>query len=357
VPVVEGVRRGPGGITGAGHFSVSSTGSLIYIPGPISTSSTLEIALTDRQGVVEPLDVPPGPYVAPRVSPDGKRIAVSTDDGREAIVWIYDLSGTAAIRRLTFGGNNRFPIWSSDSGHVAFQSDRDGDSAIFWQPVDGRAVERITKPEQGTAHTPEAWSPNGDWLLYTVTKGSDLSLWTFSLRDKSVTPFDAVHSSNPIGAVFSPDGRWVAYTTTERGSATVYVQPFPATGAKYQLFGKAFDSPHEVAWSPSGKELFYNPRPGALEVVSVTTEPTVAFGNPVLVAKPFQTGPAAARRSYDITPGGRFVGLIQTGTLKPRPGDHPLSVQTDPRAFAAPQPLIHVVLNWSEELKARVPTK
>jgi serine/threonine-protein kinase len=167
-------------------------------------------------------------------------------------------------------------------------------------------------------------------------------LWTLSVREKLSTPFGAVHSSNPTNAVFSPDGRWVAYTSTERGTTTVYVQPFPATGTIYQLSAKPSDDPHEPVWSPDGKELFYNPRISGFEVVSVTTEPTFAFGNPVGLPKPFPTSPASQRRAYDITPGGRFVRLFPAG-------------QTESGSFAARQ--IQVVLNWFEELKTRVPAK
>jgi proline racemase len=97
-----------------------------------------------------------------------------------------------------------------------------------------------------------------------------------------------------------------------------------------------------VVWSPDGKELFYDPRPGEIEAVRVTTEPTFAFGNPVAVPSRFQLAPSSGRRTYDIAPGGKFVGLISTG-------------QTKSLTPIAPQ--IQVVLNWFEELKARVPTK
>ena len=70
--------------------------------------------LSDRKGGVEALKLPPGRYDFPRVSPDGKRIAFETTDGKEAVVSIYELSGASSVRRLTFGGNNRFPIWSFD---------------------------------------------------------------------------------------------------------------------------------------------------------------------------------------------------------------------------------------------------
>ena len=307
------------------------------------STALMEIALIDRKGGVEPLKLPAGPYLMPRVSPDGTRIAFGTDDGKEAIVWIYDVSGTTASRRLTFGGNNRFPMWSADGKRVAFQSDRDGDLAIFSQPAAGTgAAERLTKPDRGTSHVPESWSPNGDTLLFSVTKGSDISLWAFSLQDRTASPFGAVQSSAVIGAVFSPNGRWVAYTSTDQNPTTISVQPFPATGVKYQLVASQGDSPHMVVWSPDGKELFYDPRAGGFEAVGVTTQPTFAFGNPVAVPHPFQLGPGSARRSYDIMPSGKFVGLLPAGQ----------------KEFLAPlAPQIEVVLNWTEELKARVAIK
>src|SRR5207248_9735256 len=74
VPVVEGVRRG--GVTAAAQFSTSATGSLVFIPGPISTSAgLLEVALIDRKGTAEALKLQAGSYDHLRVSPDGKRIA------------------------------------------------------------------------------------------------------------------------------------------------------------------------------------------------------------------------------------------------------------------------------------------
>jgi Tol biopolymer transport system component len=339
-----GVSRDTSAVTGAANFAFSSTGSLVYVRGPVSASALLDIGLMDRAGKVEPLRLPPGTYEWPRVSPDGKRLAVASDDDKEATIWIYDLSGTRAMQRLTSGGNNRFPIWSSDSKRVAFQSDRDGDVAIFWQPADGGVAERLTRPVQGESHTPESWSPKGDRFLFTITKGSDVSLWTFSLQDRKATPFGAVHSSNPTNAAFSPDANWVAYASTERSIPTIYVQPFPATGIKYQLFAKGSDSPHHPRWSPDGKELFYdaNPKVTGFEAVSVTTQPTFAFGNAVAVPKLFLMAGAGLRTPYDIAPDGRVVGRITAGQMEY------VRSQTDQ---------IQVVLNWFEDLKARVPTR
>lgn len=271
VPVVVGVRRpvfGPGGGTGAAHFSVSDTGSLLYVPGPaLPASNVRELVLADRNGATVPLKLPPRPYMHPRVSPDGTRLAVGQDDLKEADVWVYDLAGTSAMRRLTFGGRNRFPIWSADSRRVTYQSERDGDRSIFWQSADGGTEERLTDAEKGDAHVPESWSPDGKRLLFSVVKGSSFSLWVFTVEDKKATPFGDVRSVERSGAVFSPDGRWVAYAFNEINPSSsspnrgVYVQPFPATGARYQAPKSRFD--YHPAWAPGGKELFYVPGSGS----------------------------------------------------------------------------------------------
>ena len=153
VPIVEGVRRPE---HGAAEFAFSSTGSLMYVPGPVSnTAAQSDLALIDRKGGVEPLKLPPGLYQHPRASPNGTQIAFATDDGKEAIVWIYELGGTASMRQLTFGGKNRFPIWSADGQRVAFQSDREGDLGIFWQRADGSGARRAVD-ETRSGHIPRA---------------------------------------------------------------------------------------------------------------------------------------------------------------------------------------------------------
>jgi len=338
VPIVEGVRRSSGNITGAALFDFSNTGSLMYVPGRVSnTAAQFDLALIDRKGgVAEPLKLPSGPYQHPRVAPNGTQIGFATDDGKEAIVWIYELGGTASMRRLTFGGKNRFPIWSADGQRVAFQSDREGDLGIFWQRADGSGpAERLTKADQGTSHVPESWSPKGERFLFGVTKGSSRSLWSFSLLDKKATQFADAQSPNPISAAFSPDGRWVAYTVNTEGVISTYVQPFPATGAKYLVSKGA--SP---VWSRDGREIVSQPQGGQQAVQTITTQPSFSFSPPVLMPRGYINNPVQEQRNYDVMPDGRILGVIPAG-------------QTQSVGSTTQQ--IQVVLNWFEELKRLVP--
>src|SRR5262249_52046344 len=153
------------------------------------------LIITDRNGSTTPLPLPPGRYMHPRVSRDGKQVAVAIDDGRDAFVSIYELSTTSALRRLTFEGHNRFPVWSGDGQWIAFQSDRESDFGVFRQPIDGSnpKVERLTKPEPGISHIPESWSPDGRTLLLSARREErNYSLWALSLETKKLTPFGNV---------------------------------------------------------------------------------------------------------------------------------------------------------------------
>jgi hypothetical protein len=149
VSVIEGVWRASAGQTGSAHLAVADSGALAFVPGgPGGAAVRTTLALIDQSGKTETLPMEPGQYVHPRISPDGKQLAVMTDDGTEQTVWIHRMTGRAAPRRLTFGGRNRFPVWSQDGLFVIFTSDREGDNGLFRQRADGTGqVERLTKAE------------------------------------------------------------------------------------------------------------------------------------------------------------------------------------------------------------------
>ena len=348
VPTIEGIARTGVNLqndTGAVQASISDTGSLIYVPGPADVSTrTRDLVLIDRTGTVESLKAPRGTYEYPRVSPDGKQVAVGADDGKQAHVWIADVSGTSSMRQLTFQGRNRFPIWSADGQRVTYQSDRDGEVALVWQRADGSMPsERLMKAEPNSIPVPEAWSPDGKHLLFTTRQAGTGSLWVLSMQDGTARRFGDVTSNTGIAAIsptFSPDGRWVAYvasTEATRASAQIFVQPFPPTGIRYSVVTGGTDP----TWSRTGRELvFYNLLNGQGTAVAITTQPTFTVGNVTTLPSgrlfPRRLG---TNRDFDMFPDGtRFVAAVASGG-RPR----------DIRQF-------EVVLNWIEELKQRVAT-
>jgi Tol biopolymer transport system component len=146
----------PANITGTAQFSFSDNGSLVYIPGAADPAEQRTLALVDRQGVHKPLALPPGAYGIPRIAPNGKTVAFSSEEGNEQVVLIHELSGNSAPRRLTFGGNNLVPVWSADGERIAFRSTREGDPGIFWQRADGTGTAECLTKSEVALHTPES---------------------------------------------------------------------------------------------------------------------------------------------------------------------------------------------------------
>ena len=347
--MVEGISRSTGTIGGGlWWYDVSENGTLVYQPGAVGAQGISEFALAmfERDGKVAPTKIPAGPYSHPRLSPNGQRIAFGVDDGRDVSVWIYDLTSGGSARRLTLGGRDQYPAWSSDSLRVIFQSDREGDLGLYSQPADGSgAAVRLTKADKGVEHIPQSTSPDGSVLLFDETRSNRASLKAYSFKDKSSAGFGNVQSSVPTGALFSPNGRWVAYTSRDEGQslAGVIVQPYPATGAKYPISPNTEDGHHAV-WSRDGKELFYTPGPGTIfgAVSVVTTAPAFSFGPAPAFARVFVNQGPLTERPFDTALNAKrepvILGLTANTTNPSREERNEL----------------RIVLNWVEELKARV---
>jgi len=341
VSVVEGVRRS--NVTGAALYASSTTGTLVFVPGPaVGGATNADLAWTAKDGSVAPLKLPPSQYDTPRISPDGRYATVTNTDSSGVNVWVVDLTGAHMMRRLTYGGRNRSAIWSPDGQRIAFQSDREGDLGIFAQRADGTGTaERLTRADRGASHLPESWAPDGKVLLFSTNAGSKYSLTALSIADRKTQPFGNVTSGKPPNATFSPDSRWVAYGSDESGTDAVYVQPFPATGSVTQI--SSGDVGHHALWSRDGKQLFYIPGPTRFLGVTVTTQPGFAVSVPVPVPRGFTLGNAQNNpRNHDVAPDGRFLGVVTAG----QPVSNTAAVQQ-----------VEFVLNWFEELKQRVPVK
>jgi eukaryotic-like serine/threonine-protein kinase len=317
------------------HLAISDSGTLVYVPGIVGGPAVQRrLLLLDRAGSTTSLKLPAALYESPRVSPDGNQLALASNDNGAAHVWIVDLSGASQPRRLTLTGNNRLPIWSSDGRHIVFQSDREGDMAIFWQQADGAAAaERLTTPEKGVEHFPLASFPNDARFLYAERRNNTSTLWAYSTRDRKATRFGTIQSqggatgTGGFTARVSPDGKWVAYSYATTGPGELFVQSSLGTGGQYLVA-----SPGRFPrWTAAGRELLYTAR-GAINVVTPTSQPG-QFTPPTTLSPEVSGFLTTAGDDYDVLPDGRFVTTASEGALGP-----------DSRQ-------IHVVVNWIEDVK------
>jgi serine/threonine-protein kinase len=324
--VMPGVMTYP--VDGAAQYAVSRTGTLLFVPGG-STTRAAVLKWVDQSGKTQPVAAPAAAYQDVRISPDG-RAAVLTVDNANAGLWILDFE-PSAITRLTLEWNNNYPEWSPDGSRVIFSSSRAGARRLFWQDVDGRTgPEPLTSAasEQPDAPTRASLSPDGRVLAFDRwDPKTGWDIWTLAMNEgRQLRPFLATTFNERLPR-FSPDGRWIAYESDETGRPEVYVQPFPGPGRKLRI---STDGGTLPVWARDGRELFYRGLDGA-SVMSraMASPPSLSRGEPRLLFKQQSSYP------FDVARDGRF-----------------LIIEDQPPAPLSP---ITVVLNWFEELKAKVP--
>jgi serine/threonine-protein kinase len=325
IPVLEGVL---GTNAGAAQYAISSTGSLVYAGGGLQAGARRLVWL-DRKGAEQPLSAPPRSYRSPRLSTDGRRIAIAN---AESQIWMYDLV-RETLTRLTFGINANTPLWTPDSKRIVFQSGGGPKFGMFWQPADGSgSAEQLTVDDH--QHVDGSWSPDGQHLAFvevSPTSGRDISV--LNLADRKPQRF--LHTQfNETAPQFSPDGGWLAYASDESGRSEIYVQPYPGPGGKFLI---STEGGTEPIWGRNG-EIFY--RSGdKMMAVKTTTKPAFTPGNPTMLFEGRYVPTLQTMPNYDVTPDGqRFV-----------------MIKEDDQGTSSVQ--INVVLNWTEELKRLAPPK
>lgn len=341
VRLIDDVAQAP---TGVAQFAIASNGTLVYLPkDAVEGSLVRTLVWVDRNGVEEPIDAPARGYYAPRVSPDGARVAVEIEND----IWIFDLSRQTLTRLTNDPAFESVAIWTPDGRAVIFSSGRSGRSTLaplnlFSRAVNGtRPVERLTQAP-AARQVPYAVTPDGATLIYrehgTDPSGDPGDIMMMSLGGRRESTPLIRTDSREMNAELSPDGRWLAFQSNESGRDEVYVRPFPnASAGKWQISSGGGVRP---LWARNGQELFYESS-RALMRVALTLGAKIESGTPTkLFEGPYFYN--VIERMYDVSPDGRRFLMIK----ERRPSEDP-----------APSPRLIVVQNWVAELNRRVPRK
>jgi serine/threonine-protein kinase len=328
----------------AGQFTISDTGTLVYLTGAAVAAGDRSLAWVDRHGTSQVLPAAPRAYIAPRLSPDGQRVAVTTLDPPQ--VWSFDIA-RGALSPVTVDGRSDLGVFAPDGKRIVFRSAAGGgEGNLYWKAADGSgAVERLTTSAR--SQTPASWSPDGTMFAY-VEEGESkgffqFDIWVLSIGDRKTRA--VIHTAaNEMTPEFSPDGRWLAFVSNESGRNEVYVQPYPGPGERHLISTNGGEQP---AWSGNGRELFYvqggtfsGGGRKTLMSVRVVTAPAFLAATPEAL---FESADLSIPwgRSYDVASDGRRFLL----TLRKEAPTNPPPAQ------------MIFVQHWFEELKRLVPTR
>ena len=320
VSMIDSIERAQGG--GAVYFALSDTGLLLYAP----TGQHHQMVWVDRNGAETPISSDRAPFRTPRLSPDGKLIAVAVSDAtRRSDIWIYNAEG-GAKRRLTTEGHNLEPVWTPDGTRLTFSSN----DSVAEMPANGSGSKEILLPGDRN-RSPCSWSPNGEDLVFDEEDAAGDSLWRSTRSSHNASPILLVRPTTGDCGVLSPNGKWMAYVSSESGRAEVYVDRYPSLAEKIAVSTEGGQRPR---WSRDGRALFYR-QGDALMAVSVDTSASFRAGKPKrLFAGPYRG--ESQEMAFDVSPDGRRFLMIKSDA-------------------AATLRQINAVQNWFEELKQKIP--
>jgi serine/threonine-protein kinase len=361
VPILDDVAYFA--LSGVADLDVSSApsghGTLVYRRGGAlgqagSSLRASTIQWMDSGGKKEPLLAKPGRYFDARLSPDGKRLALTTADDpvHGGDVWVYDPSRDN-MTPLTSGSKYIGLTWSADGQFVIFGTEASG---MFWTRADGAGQPQSLTPSKN-AQIPSSVTPDGKWLAYgegpAITLGFTDQIWTVPLEEQGGQlkagkpeqfPTGQFAAANPA---VSPDGKWLAYTALRPGGSTVnsppevYVRPFPPAPSGQERQWKISNNGGALpVWSRNGRDLFYVWMDG-ISAASYTVQ-----GDSFAAQKPrlWHANANLMNAFRDVAPDGKQV-LLVTPVDAPKPSSEP----------PKPEHTMVFLENFFDYLRQRVP--
>ena len=264
-------------------------------------------------GRTVPIDLSEGSWISLDVSPDG-RMLVFDYLGDLFMLPIEGGEATQLTSGMAFDAQPRF---SPDGGRIAFTSDRDGGQNIWTIGVDGTDPSQVSRGEANRAEAPE-WAPDGRYLVATFGGGTfryggnpNLRLWHVD-GGSGVDLLPDEELRKAIGATFSPDGRWIWFSQRTGNSDWDYNAQLPlyqinaydrVTGevhTRVQRIGSAL----RPTISPDGRWLVYGTKHDAETGLRLRD---LGSGEERWLAYPVQNDDQESRATLDVLPGMSFT--------------------------------------------------
>jgi eukaryotic-like serine/threonine-protein kinase len=256
-------------------FSVSKDGVLALN----SAVNQHELVWMDRAGNRLGEGIPVTKFAHPSLSPDNKEALFDTPDAKTMLTEIMKLDVQRGETSL-FDSNASLPAYFPD-GSAVIQTCTIENKPALCRKVTGGAGRAELFWDSGSGKSPVEISPDGRFLSFIdQTRGRELWILPMTGERRPYHFYASGHLERH--GTFSPDGKWIAYTCDETGTYEVYVQPFPATGAKYKVSMQGGAQPR---WRGDGKELFYRTEDGKMMAVPVKTAGGFESGVPKMLFK------------------------------------------------------------------------
>jgi len=298
----------------ANYQQVSVAGSTIAFRAPDPPPGGVPIWFErDGRRASPVFSTPMPPMFYPQISPDGTRLAATTDDS----LWVYPLDRRPPVRLTS--GRSLSPRWSPDGQTIVYEQ-YGSVQGLYAIAADGSSAVPHPVSPSGHFHA-HGFIDGGHGLLTVFKPPGSAGPWLLMQVGLSGTEAparlgDVLLPDRFAGTALSPDGRWLAYITDTTGSPELWVRRYPTLDAAVRISPNGAAEP---VWAKNGRELFYLEGDKLMRVrVDADTKARFAYEPPVmLVEKSFMRAPQEP--SFDMAADGRLLmlGRVPAGPSSP----------------------------------------
>lgn len=309
IAIVDGIAYSS--TFGFAELDFSRTGTMVYRK---NNGDQVTAQWLDNSGKTQSMLNESGSYLWPRLSPDGKRLALSVTQSGESGIWIYE-GPPERFTRLPTESAPYIPLWTPDGRYLILGSFK----GLSWIRADGVGKIQPLSPK-GKVQIPWSISPDGKRLAYhELSQSTGFDLWTVPIHESA----DGLTAGNPEPFLqspafetypsFSPDGHWIAYGSNESGSWEIYVRGFPDNGTKVQVSN---GGGRIARWWPGRNELLYRTDDQRLMQATYAIEHGSFQVQSVSPWSKHRLADTGVLSNFDLEPhGGRILALMPAGNL------------------------------------------
>ena len=200
---------------------------------------------------------------APSLSPDGTKVAYTSNAGGNYDVWVMNADGTGARKVGSSANYDGYPSWSPTGGQLVFQSNRTGKENLWIVGVDGTGLRHLTSSSTADDVRP-AWSPGGATVAFHSTRSGNNDVWTIATNGTGLRrrTWRAGADQDPAWA---PNGSLIAFESDRTGNFEIFTISPKGTGAQEVTRDPASDN--AATWSADSERIvFTSDRSGATQV-------------------------------------------------------------------------------------------
>ncbi len=224
--------------------------TLAFVSGDGPRVADIFLVNSNKTGVAQ-LTTHPATDTDPAWSPDGKKIAFTSQRDGNSEIYLMNADGTNQTRLTVGPATDNRPAWSPAGGKIAFVSDRDGNREIYVMNSDGTNATRLTT-EVGSDGDPD-WSPDGSKIAFTSDRGGVSGIFVMNADGTGARRLTS-NSRPERQPAWSPDGTKIAFSrAVSANTRDIYIMQFDGTGVTPLTRG--FEDAADPSWSPDGSKI------------------------------------------------------------------------------------------------------